>query len=195
MVGDFNVVMYEHEVVGSFARHRSCQAFRNCMMSCNLFDAGFQGSSYTWRRNNLRECLDRALINNQWALSFQDMGAVHLPFLNLDHSPLWVHLGEFLITRNPKPFKFMVAWLNHDDFRELVSSNWNKFVSWNDNVSQFTPVAAAWNKNVFGNIHRRKMRLINRLHGIQRASHDEPNPFLNDLQNRLLLEYEMYSSF
>ena len=51
-------------------------------------------------------------------------------------------------------------------------------------------MASTWNKEVFGNIHKRKMRVINRLHGIQRTLLDEPNPFLEELQSKLLLEYE-----
>ena len=90
-----------------------------------MFDAGFHGPSYTWRRASLRECLDKVLINNSWALSFQDVGVVHLPKMNSDHYPFWVRVGSFFTPRNPKPFKFIATWLNHDEFGNLVANNWN----------------------------------------------------------------------
>ena len=154
--------MYDHEVSGSSSSHRSCHHFRECVLDCNLFDTSFHGRSYTWRRASLRECLDRVLINNSWALSFQDVGVVYLTKMNSDHYLLWVRAGSFFTLRNPKPFKFITTWLNHDEFGNLVANNWNWNSLWMDNVAHFSQVAATWNHEVFGNILKRKMRLINR---------------------------------
>ena len=105
MLGDFNAVMYDHEVSELSSKHRGCHHFRECVLDCNFLDASFHNPSYTWRSSSLREHVDRVLINNLWALSFQDIGVVHLPNINSDHYPLWVHAGNVFTLRNPKPCK------------------------------------------------------------------------------------------
>ncbi|XP_057444404.1 uncharacterized protein LOC130736609 [Lotus japonicus] len=47
-----------------------------------------------------------------------------------------------------------------------------------------------WNINVFGNIFKRKRRLINRLNGIERNLNGVANSFLEDLKTKLWREYE-----
>ena len=38
---------FYHEVVGATNHNRSCIAFRRCVDSCDLADAGFQGLPFT----------------------------------------------------------------------------------------------------------------------------------------------------
>ena len=191
VAGDFNVVMFDSEVSGGATSHRGNQAFRDCMNYCNLVDAGFKGPRYTWKRGSIKERLDRALVNTDWLVHFQDCVVMHEPFFNSDHSPLWIRLYNSQGSRpSPKPFKFIAAWLSYDSFDEVVKSSWQIGSSWKDNVSNFTEYATRWNKEVFGNIHKRKQRLINRLKGIQCALYESHNPFLEELQSQLWWEYE-----
>ena len=88
------------------------------------------------------------------------------------------------------PFRFIAAWLNHDGFDQLVANNWDRYVVWNDNVSHFSQAASTWNKEVFSNIHRRKTRLINSLHGVQHALLNDPNPYLEERQHQVWIDYE-----
>ena len=115
---------------------------------------------------------------------------VHLPSYNSDHCPLWIRAGDFCATNIAKPFRFLAACLNHSDLKNLVENNWNNDLCWHDNISQFTKSATSWNSNVFGQIFFKKRRLMSRLHGIQRSLSQGPNPFLEDLQSQLWLEYE-----
>ena len=96
----------------------------------------------------------------------------------------------FLLLEIQSLVKYIVAWLNHDEFGNLIVNNLNRNSLWTDNVAHFSQVATTWNREVFGNTHKRKMRLINRLHGVQRALLNDPNPYLEDLQNKLWLDYE-----
>ena len=67
VAGDFNAVLHDGEVMGSSSSSaRRCSAFADCIEVCDLQDVGFQGPPYTWKRNSLRECLDRVLVNKMW---------------------------------------------------------------------------------------------------------------------------------
>lgn len=103
-----------------------------------------------------------------------------------DHSPLWIRAGETHAQRNPKPFKFIAAWLTHDGFEELVQSHWNHGLAWEDNVKKFSIAATAWNKNTFGHIQKKKkQRILNRLSSIHISLTEGPNLFLEDFQQFL----------
>lgn len=58
-------------------------------------------------------------------------------------------------------------------------------------MSGFSKVARIWNHDIFGFIHKKKKRLLNRLHGIHRTLSDGSNPFLENLQRQLWWEYEV----
>ena len=74
----------------------------------------------------MRERLDKVLVNQAWHNTFIELGVVHLPMFNFDHSPLWVRSGSNLVNLSkPKPFKFLSAWLGHVGFVDLVKQNWN----------------------------------------------------------------------
>ncbi|XP_024197763.1 uncharacterized protein LOC112200986 [Rosa chinensis] len=48
-----------------------------------------------------------------------------------------------------------------------------------------------WNFNVFGNVFRKKKRLLARLNGIQKALSIYRNPFLVNVENQLIKDYEV----
>ena len=170
VMGDFNSILSNHEVLGGAQHHRSCNSFQQCIEDYELIDAGFHGLLFTWRRGSLKERLDRLLVSREWLLSFQDVGVVHLPMFGSDHSPLWIKSGYCLhVTQRPKPFKFIEAWLGHQNFESLVKDSWKSEVSWVENVNSFVGGATGWNKHIFGHIQRKKQHLINRLHGIHNS--------------------------
>lgn len=74
--GDFNEIMYTHKKVGGVPveEHRM-ESFRNSLEMFGLFDIGYSGRWYTWERGNLpatniREWLDRAVMNIDWLEKF-----------------------------------------------------------------------------------------------------------------------------
>lgn len=61
--------MYNHEKIGGLPREeRRIEMFRQTLINVGLIDMGFTGSHFTWERglsreNNIRECLDRCIAN------------------------------------------------------------------------------------------------------------------------------------
>lgn len=51
----------------------------------------------------------------------------------------------------------------------MVDSAWNKDVNLFDNNLSMASILYRWNMDVFGNIHKKKKRLIARIHGVQNA--------------------------
>ena len=192
MVGDFNLVLFDYELMGATNGHRCCFAFCECIEYCHLMDVGFQGSPFTWRRLNLRERLDHVLVNQHWYNEFVEIGVVHLPMFNSDNCPLWFQSSNSLFhSFGSKPFKFISTWLGHTSFNELVQCNWRRSDNWSDNINAFVVAAKVWNKEVFGNIQRRKDKLIRHLHGIQWVLSSNLNPFLDNLRKKLWWEYDV----
>ena len=63
-------------------------------------------------------------VNQDWFDKFNEVGLIHLSMFNYDHCPLWIHSGDNLVPLNrPKPFRFLVAWLGHESFTELVHNS------------------------------------------------------------------------
>ena len=81
VVGDFNSVVSEDEVYRPASLNHRCSAFINCIETCDLQDGGFQGPPYMWKRNSLKERLDRVLVNRNWLESFLDFGGGSLAYV------------------------------------------------------------------------------------------------------------------
>ncbi|RYR07490.1 hypothetical protein Ahy_B05g074848 [Arachis hypogaea] len=119
---------------------------------------------YTWRRGDLVEHLDRGLCNLEWQIRFPNSNIKHLPSFRSDHSPLYLHFSPPNHGNDHRrPFRFMVAWLTHPNFSNIVNNNWNPASSWSECIFNFQNVVKFWNFNVFRNIHKRKSRIIRHL--------------------------------
>ncbi|RYQ84862.1 hypothetical protein Ahy_B10g104360 [Arachis hypogaea] len=100
----------------------ACSDFQACTSDCGLVDLGFVGWLFTWRRGNLVERLDRALSNMDWHIKFPEACFRHLPMLKTDHSPICLQLSSNAsINRGRRLFRFVVAWLTHPDFDNMVN--------------------------------------------------------------------------
>ena len=65
VAGDYNSVVHHDEIMGSSSTNRHCLASVDCIEACSLHDMDFQ-ALYTWKRNNLKERLDRVMVNRSW---------------------------------------------------------------------------------------------------------------------------------
>lgn len=146
---------------------RSSLAFKNTVAECDLIDAGFQGYPYTWHHGDLEERLDRMLINIHWRLRFSKRTIFHLPPFKSDHRPLLIQFtAEKVGNRRRRPFRFLAAWLTHDDFKRFMQCSWSHNLPWNDHMQKFKHDLERWNKDTFGNIFARKRRLLRKLESI-----------------------------
>ncbi|XP_019418494.1 PREDICTED: uncharacterized protein LOC109329268 [Lupinus angustifolius] len=89
LIGDFNVVAFEHERLGSSSQNppRGSTNFAHLLSDCELTDLGFIGSPFTWSRGNLRECLDKAVATLPWHTRFPHANVTYLFHFKSDHSP------------------------------------------------------------------------------------------------------------
>ncbi|XP_020230860.1 uncharacterized protein LOC109811508 [Cajanus cajan] len=117
-----------HEQLGSIGQSflRGDQAFRSFINQCNLMDMGYNGVTFTWRRGNLFEQLDRALVSYDWCVRFPDASLSHLNPLKSNHAPILVRL---YVNRNVRisrrPFRFEAEWMTHEEFSTLIRNVWD----------------------------------------------------------------------
>lgn len=197
ILGDFNSIMVSHERRGgapNFAT-RGMQNFCNMIHDCNLLDAGFQGSPFTWRHGRLYQRLDRVLINLQWRLKFQSASVFHLPFFKSDHRALLTQLQKKKKpNRHRRPFQFLASWLMHEDFPNLMSREWSINGHWCNQVELLQESILSWNKIVFGNIFDRKKRLIRELEVLDDKLVANPTQDLEDQHKRIWTAYNQVLS-
>ncbi|CAJ2658508.1 unnamed protein product [Trifolium pratense] len=191
LAGDFNIVLYEREKIGGAPiNNRSVASFASCLSDCNLFYLGFAGHPFTFHRGNLHERLDRVVCNSAWQQMFPSSSNVHLPLSSSDHCGLWFRpQPDTTRCRKNNYFKFLGSWLDHPDFDNQVRNSWYISSDWRDNMNRTSTNLKSWNKQVVGNIFKRKERILRRLEGINRALHDGPNDCLIHLKADLWEEY------
>ncbi|XP_052289997.1 uncharacterized protein LOC127899892 [Citrus sinensis] len=190
--GDFNAIMYASERKGgSQYGSRVCKLFRQWFHSNKLHDLHFKGPRYTWARGNLYKRLDRVICNDNWFRTFTEGSVLHLPKVESDYRPLLARfVSEEKCKHGPKPFRFLAAWITTKDFADFVATRWNSNVPYIAAAQTFTSEVIQWNKDCFGNIFHKKMRLLARLGGIQRALEVYDSKSLHRLEWKLRREPE-----
>ncbi|KAL9672367.1 hypothetical protein QQ045_028617 [Rhodiola kirilowii] len=145
------------------------------MVHVGIFDAGFSGSPFTWSKqgnNCIWEWLDRVLLNGNAMAFFPDLQVTHLPRVSSDHCPLLIALAA--ASKRKRGFKFMGAWTMHDEFINLVSSNWsgnahkNPLINFGLKLKRLRTCLTKWNWNTFGDVNKRVINtqsLIEELEG------------------------------
>ncbi|XP_015959294.1 uncharacterized protein LOC107483187 [Arachis duranensis] len=76
-------------------------------------------------------------------------------------------------------------WITHPKYKETVRQNWNYEESLDNTLIALSSNLSRWNKEGFGHVERMKIRLINRIRGIQKAQANGKNPFLKRLELQL----------
>ena len=80
---------YSSEKEGGNARPNAMMRdFRICLGECGLADMGYIGDLFTWRRGEVRERLDRAVCNVEWANKFPRAAVINEEHVHSDHRPL-----------------------------------------------------------------------------------------------------------
>ena len=120
--GDFNSILYASEKQGGADRNSGvCNLFRKWYDGHQIFDLNFKGPRFTWSRGLLFKRLDRALCNNDWLLKYTENSVLHLPKVASDHRPVLVRFArDGAGQKRNRPFRFLAAWLTHDQFNNFV---------------------------------------------------------------------------
>ncbi|KAF7831394.1 uncharacterized protein G2W53_013727 [Senna tora] len=145
-------------------------------------------------QGKLYKRLDRVLCNQNWRTTFSDASSRCLTRINSDHHPLLVSMEEIGANNQNRPFRFENCWMQHEDFTAFLKQEWNQTSDLNTKILKLQNSLKTWNKDVFGDISKRKKRLLNRINGIQVAIDKKLNPFLEDLGRKLAKELEMFRS-
>jgi hypothetical protein len=173
LIGDFNETLLPSDQRGGIFHHNRAATFSNFMNICNLLDLTTTGGRFTWHRNNngiriLSKKLDRGLANVEWRMSFPEAFVEVLCRFHSDHNPLLLRFGGLPLSRGSRPFRFEAAWIDHNDYADLVKRSW--LPSNNNITASLTKVkdnSITFNHEVFGNIFQRKKHIESRLKGIQ----------------------------
>lgn len=190
VAGDFNAVLHSHEKEGGGAfNQRAGQSFAQCIFDCNLLDLGYKGPLFTWHSGALKEWLDRALGNTQWQSLLPNGSVINVPLLSSDHCGIWIRADGDASERDQHYFKLLGSWLEQADFEAQVKHAWRQSDSWNMNIARLTSRLIQWNQDVYGNLFKRKRRLLGRLEGIDRALFQGPNERFFQLKKELWTQY------
>jgi len=124
-----------------------------------------------------------------WRTRFPEAAVRHLPRIGSDHTPLLIAL-EGIASYFPgnKPFRFLAAWMSHNQFEEFVRDKWTQNGQLVQNLSALASELTVWNREVFGNLYRKKWQLWARIEGIQKKLEVGAPRFLLKLERSLRQE-------
>ncbi|XP_031105865.1 uncharacterized protein LOC116010543 [Ipomoea triloba] len=195
IAGDFNAIVSQEECSNAHnaGNHRN-DDFKNWIFREALIDLGFEGQKFTWRRGRERETfkgarLDRALCSMEWMDCMPHTKVIHLTALGSDHCPILIDMDTQERKKGDR-FMFQGAWTRHHSFIDIVRQHWIKENTVWQNLDEMTTKLKDWNRNVFGNIHLRKNKLLRRLEGIQRQFDHAHHTGLLKLECKIKKELE-----
>ena len=87
LMGDFNTVLHPRERSGTFRCVRSMKEFSEWITELKLIDIPLHGVKFTWRRNELKSRLHRAMCCQGWLTRFPNLHLIGLKRSISDHNP------------------------------------------------------------------------------------------------------------
>ncbi|KAG7547784.1 Ribonuclease H domain [Arabidopsis suecica] len=196
--GDFNTIVRVDERTGGNGQlSPDSLAFGEWINESALIDMGFKGNKFTWRRGRLEQTyiakrLDRVLCCAHTRLKWQEATVTHLPSLSSDHSPLYVQLCPAdNMDPSRRPFRFEAAWLHHSGFKELLLASWNGDLKTPEALEGLKVKLRKWNKEIFGDIQRKKDRLVQEIKSVQDLLDLQQTDDLLEREAALIKEFDV----
>ena len=171
MLGDFNVILHPGERTGDVTCFHSMKDFSTGINNLRLLDIPLHGVKFTWRRNESKSRLDRALCNHEWLTKFPNLNLISMSRSFSDHNPLLLTM-ERSNNWGPKPFRCYDAWFLHPHFKSFIVNEWRK----TPNVSLHTKLKIiknplkSWRKEVFDHMDNKIDNLEMVIHDLERKS-------------------------
>lgn len=134
------------------------------------------------------ERLDRIFVNDKWMNIFPKAIVIHLPRTHSGHNPLLLQLFHSNTYHNGKPFRLESIWCRHPNFVNIVQASWQT----NDlhKAHKILKEKIIPRKNsTFGDIFKKKKRILASLQGIQTFPNYHTSLFLMNLEITLQQEY------
>ncbi|VFQ59392.1 unnamed protein product [Cuscuta campestris] len=160
--GDFNAISSPSEYKGQCEPNAlGMEEFNSCIEACNLFCPDPSGGLFTWSGTRSRgrtwRRLDRVLVNLAFQSFFPHFYTHHLPKACSDHKAI-LFTCHSSRDSGPSSFRFLNAWIYHDQFLQVVKDCWTKtpysggmrgLVA---KLKKLKGCLKEWNKKEFGNI-------------------------------------------
>ncbi|KAK5824497.1 hypothetical protein PVK06_019272 [Gossypium arboreum] len=124
--GDFNEIMYAHEKRGGRTKdERQMEEFRNALEDCGLADTSFKGKKFTWEMGNfadtnIRERLDRGVVNQERLNLFPEYEVQHLTHYFSDHCPVLIQTMSNVKSTGGNIFRFESWWVTEPSCEEII---------------------------------------------------------------------------
>ncbi|CAL1388698.1 unnamed protein product [Linum trigynum] len=187
VAGDFNSILCAAEKLGGAPFDASrVRDFQDCVLDTGLIDMGFSGPPFTWFHAGKKERLDRGMANATWHSAFPESSVQHLPKIKSDHRPLLIHTNASYQPAGPKPYRFLAAWLMHEDFKGMAEQAWSQGTYLKSSIEAFTTATKAWNHHTFGHVIRRKNSLLAKIERLEMAGGgDSDTPRLKQYRQEL----------
>ncbi|XP_020586251.1 uncharacterized protein LOC110028653 [Phalaenopsis equestris] len=128
--GDFNCIISTTEKSGGRTPNLAkMNTFRDNIHRAGLFDLGFKGPNFTWKRGSIWERLDRMLVNDAWFNYFLLSFVTHLSLAGLDHRPILMSITSTDNYSSPSPLDISTCGLHilHIIAKALRGWSWNTF--------------------------------------------------------------------
>ncbi|KAH7840001.1 hypothetical protein Vadar_011188 [Vaccinium darrowii] len=130
LLGDFNAITSNEEKWGGPNRASwELRDFREFISESHLIDMGYVGYPFTWNNKrhggcNVRERLDRALVNSSWRIKYPNGVLHHLRPMGSDHCPILVD-SDGINVKSRQRFVFDKRWCKEGRCREVIARAWN----------------------------------------------------------------------
>lgn len=126
------------------------------------------------------------MANARWRTTFPNAYVRNLPGTTSHHCPIIIFIT--CNSNSPvysRPFRVEFSWFSHLHFVNVVKKCWDSDTNFHDKIAMFKEDISDWNKNVFGNIFRKKNWILARLNGVQKAQCERFFHSLNCLEKDL----------
>ena len=183
-MGDFNNLLGPSDKKGGKPiSSSSTGGLKGLVDSAGLIDVKFVGAPYIWSNKrpglaNIKERLDRALVNTRWTEIFPRALLKHFPSNSSDHIPI-VLFTEGEEGSRPRPFKFEEIWTREEASNLVVENAWRLKVPGSPmfrlckKIKQAKLELKLWNRSCFGNVQSKIKEAWKNLDQIQNL---DPNP-------------------
>lgn len=167
--GDFNLVRSVVDKNNGIINNNFSYLFNDWVNKWALMEIGIANRSYTWsnnQENHIFAAIDRVFVSTSWDAHYPLSVLTALPRIGSDHTPLILDTGARRVT-SPKIFHFEKWWLDHPNFKKLVSDVWNTPVPgncamdvWMNKSRIFRKKAKGWSINIEAGLKKKKRELL-----------------------------------
>jgi ribonuclease HI/exonuclease III len=156
--GDLNVTLStEEKRGGSIVRDPAREWVEDLMSTWDLMDIKPSKGRYTWTNKrvgpgHIAARLDRFLVQSSFLMLGLIITSDILPNSTSDHKPIALEIKKEL-NQGPIPFRFNPAWLQHKDFRSIVTKVWTSKINgsayhvWEEKLKRLKFELKSWAKN------------------------------------------------